>query len=204
MSAVSATRDDDGSTDYPGSEQPDHVTLLLCGERRYPGRRDPSRQGKFARHRAIVSFSSGAVIANNEPGTAAGISATPANDATNYMSILGGHSETLAFARVKSSFGLYWGSIDTYNELEFFSGNSATAFATCFGNPLNAVPPVGSNGDQFVLSANAYIVFSGLSFDRIMLSSSTNSFLTTCLPMGKPPGWRCAGAMLILGFAGMV
>lgn len=52
-----------------------------------------------------VTFSGTAIIA---PGTAAGISATPAGDLTNYMSILGGKSETLAFATAQTSFGLYW------------------------------------------------------------------------------------------------
>ena len=55
-----------------------------------------------------VTFSGTAIIVNNAPGTAAGISATPAGDLTNYMSILGGKSETLAFATAQTSFGLYW------------------------------------------------------------------------------------------------
>ena len=66
-----------------------------------------------------VTFSGPAIIVNNAPGTAAGISATPAGDLTNYMSILGGKSETLAFATAQTSFGLYWGSIDAYNEVQF-------------------------------------------------------------------------------------
>jgi hypothetical protein len=151
-----------------------------------------------------ISFSGGAFIANNAPNTAAGISATPANDASNYMSILGGQYETLTFGgATKTSFGLYWGSIDAYNEVQFFSGNSATPFASYSGSTLGAVPPVGSNGDQFnqsTLSTNAYIKFTGLSFDKVILSSSGNSFEFDNIHVGgvpEPSTW----AMLILGFA---
>ena len=158
-----------------------------------------------------VTFSGTAIIVNNAPGTAAGISATPAGDLTNYMSILGGKSETLAFATAQTSFGLYWGSIDAYNEVQFLLGNSSVA--TYFGNTLNAVPPVGSNGDQFnqlALSTNAYISFSGLTFDKVILSSSGNSFEFDNISYGggrtlfqngipEPSTW----AMMILGFAGV-
>jgi PEP-CTERM motif len=153
-----------------------------------------------------VAFSGGAFIANNLPNTAAGISATPAGDTTNYMSILSGQYETLTFSGNKNSFGLYWGSIDAYNKIEFFSGNS---FVTSYsGNTLNAVPPVGSNGDQFLLTTNAYIMFSGLSFDNVKLSSSGNSFEFDNVFAGsqsqvggipEPSTW----AMMLLGFAGV-
>jgi hypothetical protein len=152
-----------------------------------------------------VTFSGGAIIVNNAPGTAAGISATPAGDTTNYMSILGGKSETLTFTGgSKNTFGLYWGSIDAYNEIQFFSG--ATSVADYFGNTLNAVPPVGSNGDQTSLTTNAYILFTGLSFDKVVLSSSTNSFefdnVYAASRVGgvpEPSTW----AMMVLGFAGI-
>ena len=127
------------------------------------------------------------------------------------MSILGGKSEMLAFATAQTSFGLYWGSIDAYNEVQFLLGNSSVA--TYFGNTLNAVPPVGSNGDQFnqlALSTNAYISFSGLTFDKVILSSSGNSFEFDNISYGggrtlfqngipEPSTW----AMMILGFAGV-
>jgi hypothetical protein len=166
----------------------------------------PSNYGTLPPLLGGVAFSGGAFIANNAPGTAAGISATPAGDTTNYMSIMGGQYETLTFSGNRNSFGLYWGSIDAYNEIQFFSGNSLVA--TYFGNTLNAVPPVGSNGDQFLLATNAYIMFSGLSFDKVKLSSSGNSFEFDNVFAGsqsrvgavpEPSTW----AMMILGFAGI-
>lgn len=160
--------------------------------------------GNFSGPLGGVNFSGTAIIARNAEGTAAGISATPYHDATNYMSILGNKSETLTFnGASKTSFGLYWGSIDAYNKIEFFSGNSPTPFATYFGNTLNAVPvSVGSNGNQFDLNTNAYILFSDLTFNKVVLSSSGNSFEFDNIHVGgvpEPATW----AMMILGFIGV-
>jgi hypothetical protein len=55
-------------------------------------------------------------------------------------------------------------------------GNSATPFLTLFGNNLSAVPALGFNGDQSGALTNAYVTFTGLSFDKIVLASSGNSF----------------------------
>ena len=160
--------------------------------------------GNFSGPVGGVTFSGSAIIAKNAEGTAAGISATPYHDDTKYMSILAGHSETLTFnGASRTSFGLYWGSIDSYSRVDFFSGNSPTPFATYFGNTLNAVPTsVGSNGNQFDFNTNAYILFSDLSFDRVVLSSSGNSFEFDNIHVGgvpEPSTW----AMMILGFAGV-
>jgi hypothetical protein len=156
-----------------------------------------------------VTFSGTGIIANNAVNTSAGISATPAGDTTNYLSILGGASETLTFAGAHTSFGLYWGSIDAYNQIEFFSKGSLVA--SYLGSTLDALPPVGSNGDQTSLSTNAYIMFSGpgLSFDTVELLSSQNAFESDNIfagdrtsltsPVPEPSTW----AMMVLGFAGV-
>ena len=152
-----------------------------------------------------IAFSGTAIIAKNAAGTAAGISATPAGDTTNYMSILGGKSETLTFSGTQNKFGLYWGSINSYNSIAFYLGNSATPFLTLFGNTLNAVPALGFNGDQSGALTNAYVTFTGLSFDKIVLASSGNSFEFDNIsygnvgPVPEPSTW----AMMLLGFAGL-
>jgi hypothetical protein len=155
-----------------------------------------------------VTFTGTGIIVNNAPGTANGISATPAGDLTNYLSVLGGHSETLSLPSLQTNFGLYWGSIDAYNEIQFFVSGNPNAVATYYGNSLDAVPPVGSNGDQSSLFTNAYIKFLGLpNYNEVVLSSSTNSFeldnigfgdrLSNVGPIPEPSTW----VMLILGFA---
>jgi hypothetical protein len=90
------------------------------------------------------------------------------------MSILGCKSEMLSGTQNK--FGLFWGSIDSYNSIAFYSGVSTTPFLTLFGNNLNAVPALGFNSDQSGALTNAYVTFTYLSFDRIVLASSGNSF----------------------------
>lgn len=152
-----------------------------------------------------IAFSGTAIIAKNAAGTSAGISATPAGDTTNYMSILGGKSETLTFSGTQNKFGLYWGSIDSYNSIAFYLTGSASPFLTLFGNNLNAVPALGFNGDQSGALTNAYVTFTGLSFDKIVLASSGNSFEFDNIsygnvgPVPEPSTW----AMMLLGFAGI-
>jgi hypothetical protein len=36
----------------------------------------------------------------------------------------------------QNKFGLFWGSIDSYNSVAFYLGNSTTPFLTLFGNNL--------------------------------------------------------------------
>jgi fibronectin-binding autotransporter adhesin len=56
--------------------------------------------------------------------------------------LLGGGSEEIAFSALKSSFGLYWGSVDTYNSLAFYDGN--VLVATISG--ADVAPPMAANG----------------------------------------------------------
>jgi fibronectin-binding autotransporter adhesin len=72
----------------------------------------------------------------------------------------------LKFSGTQNKFGLFWGSIDSYNSVAFYLGNSATPFLTLFGNTLNAVPALGFDGNQSGALTNAYVTFTGLSFDR--------------------------------------
>jgi hypothetical protein len=152
-----------------------------------------------------IAFAGTAIIANNAAGTSAGISATPAGDATNYMSIRGGMSETLTFSGNQNKFGLYWGSIDSYNSIAFYSGGNVNPFLTLFGDTLNAVPALGFNGDQSGALTNAYVTFTDLTFDKIVLASSGNSFEFDNIsygnvgPVPEPSTW----AMMLLGFAGI-
>jgi hypothetical protein len=149
-----------------------------------------------------------AFIANNAVGTAAGISATPFNDLTNYLSLLNNASALLTFGQAHTGFGLYWGSIDAYNHIEFLLGN--TSVSTFSGNTLNAVPPVGFNGNQTSLNTNAYITFTDLAFDQVRLWSTGNSFEFDNISFSATTPQNQNGvpelstwAMIIFGFAGV-
>lgn len=133
----------------------------------------------------VASFSGDAFIVNNNsppfPFPAGGISAQPANDPTNYMSLIPSLSsnpakETITFGAnaYYTTFGLYWGSIDAYNKVDFYYQGNLVAGASYAGNSgALAASPL---GDQFLPGANKYVIFSGLQFDKIVLSSTGNSF----------------------------
>jgi hypothetical protein len=145
---------------------------------------------------------------NNGGQDSLGLYATPFGDMTNYMAVLGGGSEEIAYAGTKTSFGLYWGSVDTYNSLTFYSGD--TLVATITGADVD--PPISANGGQTDYTSNAYVLITGLQFDHVFASSSSNSFEfdnvvaggTSGLPSSvaavpEPSTW----AMLMLGFTGL-
>jgi PEP-CTERM motif len=156
-----------------------------------------------------INFSGTGIIVNNLGATTSNFSASPAGDTTNYLSLIANGTETLTFGSlgtdVRTSFGLYWGSIDAYNSITFFTTNNGPVTYT--GSDLPS-PPLGSNGDQASSLTNAYVTFTDISFDKVVLSSSQNSFefdnvsapvLNRVGGVPEPSTW----AMMVLGFAGV-
>ena len=130
-----------------------------------------------------VSFYSEALHATFNAGGNAGIvqgsspvSAAPymegGADQTNYLSIGSQGQETITFDSAKNSFGLYWGSVDSYNSISFYDGNKLVASYTG-----SDVAPLLANGGQASLASNGYVEFLGLSpFNKVVLASSQNAF----------------------------
>jgi hypothetical protein len=144
-----------------------------------------------------ASFSGSGVVMNNLGQGSAGLYATPFGDATNYMAVLGGGTETIAYASEKTFFGLYWGSVDNYNLLTFYEG--ATQVATISGSQTGPLIASGGQGDY---SSNGYVLISGLpKFDSVMVTSGSNSFEFDNVVAGvpEPSTWMMMG----LGFAGL-
>jgi hypothetical protein len=152
-----------------------------------------------------AAFSGSGVVMNNGGQGSSGLYATPYGDATNYMAVLGGGSEEIAYSSLMNSFGLYWGSVDTYNSLAFYNGD--TLVATITG--VDVAPTTNANGGQTDYASNGYVLISALPlFDRVVAASSSNSFefdnvvaggvtLSTAVP--EPSTW----AMLLIGFSGL-
>ena len=94
-------------------------------------------------------------------------------DTTNYLSIGANGSETITFATQKNEFGLYWGSVDTFNTVSFYNGNQLVASYSGAD-----VAPLLANGNQGSFSASGYVEFSDLApFTRVVLASgSSNAF----------------------------
>jgi hypothetical protein len=141
-----------------------------------------------------IQYTGGGVVANT---SASGLYAVPAGYSGNYMAVLGGTSENLGFSHTMDIFGLYWGSIDAYNSIEFLLGG--TQVATFTGSQL--IAPIQASGDQTGNDSNAYITFSGLNFDQVILSSTSNSFEFTNVAAAAPE--PATWAMMILGFFGV-
>ena len=94
-------------------------------------------------------------------------------DTTNYLSIGAGGTETITFAALENTFGLYWGSVDPFNTIDFYNGTTLVASFTG-----NDVSPLFANGNLGSFSSNGYVEFLGLaSFDKVVLGTgSTNAF----------------------------
>jgi VCBS repeat-containing protein len=123
-------------------------------------------------------------------GASSGVTAPPfigplpgATDTTNYLSIGAGGTETIAFATDKNAFGLYWGSVDSYNTISFYHG--ATLVVSYTGAD---VAPLFSDGSQGSFSSNGYVEFTGLGpFDRVVLGSNSNAFEIDNISAGSVP-----------------
>ena len=89
-------------------------------------------------------------------------------DTTNYLSIGANGTETITFASEKNAFGLYWGTLDSYNTIKFYDG--ATLVASYTGTDLRPLFPIGNQG-SFV--SNGYVEFFGLQpFNKVVLGST--------------------------------
>jgi hypothetical protein len=108
-------------------------------------------------------------------GNSSGVYAAPYLDTTKYSTVGGGKTSTFNLGTAADYFGLYWGSIDGYNTISFYLGNSLVQSFT-------GAPVVGllQNGGQTGWSSNRYINFNffNASFDKVLFFSSSNAFET--------------------------
>jgi len=146
-----------------------------------------------------VAFSGGGEVIL---GSSSGQFASPAGDTTNYL-VAGGPpsyvgSETLNISGPSSDyFGLYWGSMDTYNTLTFLNG--ATVVATVTGSEVAAGG--NANGNQSLLGTNNYVnLFNLPSYDSVVLSSNSPNFEVDNIAFGTVPE---PGTLALLG-AGLI
>jgi hypothetical protein len=146
-----------------------------------------------------VSSTTGTVLIKSPPSDGQG--APPANSipaGTSYLSVLGGGSATITFAKAVTAFQFDWGSIDSYNTLTVFSSIGSKVFV-----PGTASFPNTANGNQFLPGTNGLFTVNGTSgtaFTGFKLESSSNSFEIDNLAVKgvvpEPATW----AMLIAGF----
>ncbi|MGC8711725.1 MAG: PEP-CTERM sorting domain-containing protein [Leptodesmis sp.] len=128
---------------------------------------------------AFVTFSG--LTDNIVQGSIVNNYATPLGNTTHYLTIsnVGSGkagatgSVTLNFASALDYFGLYWGSVDPYNSISFFNGD--TLLATFTGNDVSTT----ASGSWVSATDNLYAnFFAGHdeAFNKVVLSSTGIAF----------------------------
>lgn len=131
-------------------------------------------------------------------GSAAGITAMPPGDTTDYLSILGPNGfATLTFNTGITNLSFFMGSPDQYNSIDFFGPGST--FLQGFDGSMFTGPP--ANGDQS-LGERITFSFNGANVTEVRFGSTQNSFEldrigATAVP--EPATW----AMMLIGFGGL-
>jgi fibronectin-binding autotransporter adhesin len=120
-----------------------------------------------------ASGSAGVVSGSFSASAAPFIGPSPGQqDATHYLSVGANGAETISFATEQNAFGLYWGSVDPSNKIQFYHGDTLVA---SYSGP--DISPLLASGGQGSFASNGYVEFKDLApFDKVVLSSATNSF----------------------------
>jgi hypothetical protein len=102
---------------------------------------------------------------------------------------------TLTLPAEEKYFGLLWGSVDTYNTLQFFDG--ATLVGTLTGSDVTASP----NGDQGVNGTLYVNINSTLSFNTVVATSSQHAFEFDNLAYNPTPVVPEPASLALIGSA---
>ena len=125
-------------------------------------------------------------------GSLSGMYAAPyglgAADTTNYLAVPNPNAAgqvNVQLGKLYNYFGLWWGSVDSYNTLSFYNGKTLVASVT----GADAVNSGAANGNQTVNSSNLYVNLLDLPyFDSFELKSSQYAFETDNLAVGDTSG----------------
>jgi hypothetical protein len=142
----------------------------------------------------FATFSGGGVVSN---GTTLLLSVAPTGDATNYLSVHNGVTETVNLVTPGNTLGLYWGSIDTYNTLTLFTVGGPVGGTQITGTTLDALNPAIVNG-----TTSEYVTISGLgTITSFTMNSTLNSFETDNYTISTTVPEASTWAMMLIGFA---
>jgi len=87
-------------------------------------------------------------------------------------------SATFSLGNSYNYFGLFWGSLDTYNTIEFFNGSTLVGSGFSGGAFM---PPLQADGGQTDWNSNRFINFfftNGDSYNKVKLTSTNYAFET--------------------------
>jgi hypothetical protein len=118
-------------------------------------------------------------------GSITNVYAAPYLDTTQYIAVYGGGSAVFSLSQPADYFGIEWGSVDPYNSLTFFNGN--TVIGTISGQSIitaaNLPPESQYNGNGTV-----YANFTSTeAFTKVVASSTANSFEFDNVRVGNVP-----------------
>jgi hypothetical protein len=102
-------------------------------------------------------------------------------DTTNYLSVFGGGKATITLAKSANYLGLLWGSVDTYNTIQFLDG-ADNVLTTFTGNDFAV-----NNGNQGLAGTFYANFFSNVPFLKVVLTSSANSFEVDNIAISSVP-----------------
>jgi hypothetical protein len=116
--------------------------------------------------------------------------AQPAGDTTNYLAISypsAAGAVQLAFSSPENYFGLYWGSMDSYNTITFLRDQGQ--IATFSGDAIASLTGLVADGDQQSPLSNRYVnfYFGAVFYDEVVLSTSNFAFEVDNIAFGDPP-----------------
>lgn len=131
----------------------------------------------------VIDFNSGTMPANYSgaggivSGSVSGQYAAPAGNSTHYLSVAIGSatgSHEIDAGGDYNYFGLYWGSIDDYNTLQFYNGLDLVLELT----GTDVIAAGATFGDQIAAGANRYVnIFLTEGFyNRIVISTTQFAF----------------------------
>jgi hypothetical protein len=151
----------------------------------------------FSENGITYTSLSGTSEIRNPPSDGDG--AVPFNTNARYISVLGGGELDLTFGQ-SNKLGLYWGSIDAYNTIEF-KLNGVTV-ANLGGSDLLLQASLNADGNQGSYNSNRFVWLTDTNgaFNEVVLRSSSNSFeFMNVQAVPEATTW----AMMILGFLGL-
>lgn len=145
---------------------------------------------------------SGSVVKGSVSGQHAAPFGQNQADATNYLSVPNPDSTGSVKVKFKATynyFGLWWGSIDKYNSLDFYNGGT-NVFS------FSGAKLIPASGSWTAQSQNSYVNFLNLdAFDSVVFTSTQKAFELDNITVGNNPVPEPATILLFgTGLAGLV